>query len=167
MATNQYDFFLNASASVIQYETIELSHPNFSQVFYFVRNAVEGITATLEDATVVDFEYLPMKISEAATTDDLDYKIRFELGDVGEIAPQELDRVLTANGFLTKPTAKYRTFRSDNLTAPMLGPKVLQITEFTFTKEGCGFEAAVPRFNINRTGRFYTIADFPMLRGLL
>lgn len=167
MTEDYINFFLNAKAELIQFECFEISHPNFSQVFRFVRNHTSGITATLETAAVVTFNYLPVKISQNEMKDDLDYGLRLEFGDLGEILPTQIDRVAAANGFKTKPKLIYRTYRSDDLENVMFGPIDLEIKEFTFNKSGAVFEAKAPSLNLHRTGEIYTINRFPMLRGFL
>lgn len=167
MSDKFVDFFLNSKSSVVQFETIELSHPNFSQTYRIVRNHAKGLIATLEDGSPASFEYYPLKIDRNSNEDDLDDGIKIELGDLGELIPTELDLIASANGFITKPVLKYRTFRSDDLSAPMFGPIQLEIVEFSFNKTGVKFEARSPRLNIHSTGELYTIERFPMLKGFL
>lgn len=161
------EFFLNAPSELIQFECLEISHPSFSQVFRFVRNKTDGLTATIETAAVVNFVYCPVKISQTHLKDDLDYGIKLEFGDLGEILPDEIDRVAAANNFVVKPKLKYRTYRSDDLANVMFGPLFLEITTFSFNKTGATFEAKAPSLNLNRTGEIYTIDRFPMLRAFL
>lgn len=161
------EFFLNGATAVIQYELIEIYHPSFTQTYRRVRNAVSGVTVTLETAAVETFTYYPMNITPLGTRDDLDQGFRIDLGDIGEILPTELDAVDTANTFGTKPTVTYRTYRSDDLTAPLFGPINLEVTSFSFNREGASFEAKAPQLNVNKTGEIYKQERFPMLRGFL
>lgn len=160
-------FFLNSAGSVVQLETIEISHPNFTKTYRIVRNAIAGLQATLEDTTVVNFDYYPLRLTPTKSDDDLDQVIKVDLGDVGQVIPLELDAVNAAGGMLTKPTFKYRTFRSDDLSAPLFGPLVQVITNLGFNAEGATFDAEAPKLNINSTGEIYTIDRFPMLKGFL
>lgn len=161
------EFFLNSSSNTVQLETFELSHPDFSKVYYVVRNAVNGITATLETSVQVEFEYYPLRIESAGVKDDLDQGIKISFGDLGEVLPLELNLIENAESFNVKPVLIYRTYRSDDLAAPLFGPIVLEIEKFTFTKEGATFEAKAPSLNISKTGEVYNINRFPMLRGFL
>ena len=162
------DFFFDSQASIAELELIELSHPNFSQTYYVVRNAIKGVTVTLETGTVQLFEYYPLAIEASTVREDLDYIIKMKFGDLGEVIPKELDLLAgAANGFQTKPLLLYRTYRSDELTVPMYGPLRLEVAEFNFVKDGAEFEAKAPLLNINRTGEVYTLDRFPMLRGFL
>lgn len=160
------EFFLKSSSSIRELETIQISHPSFSKVYSCVRNARLGLAATIENGSLVTFDYYPMAIKFNGAQDDLDYGITITFGDLGEVIPAELDNVTTANTFGIKPMITYRTFRSDVLTAPMFVAK-LQVTTFSFTKEGCSFDAAAPSLNLVSTGEVYAIDRFPMLRGLL
>ncbi len=167
MTTDYNSYFLNSNSSVVRLETLEISHSDFTQTYYVVRNAVNGVTVTLENSLQATFEYYPLKIKPVGAADDLDQKLRIDLGDLGEILPAELDAVSSALGFTEKPIVKYREYRSDDLSAPMLGPWVLEVKEFSFNREGSSFEAQAPSLNINRTGELYQIARFPMLRGFI
>jgi hypothetical protein len=161
------EFFLNSGSNVVELELVEISHPNFTKTYYIVRNAMNGVTVTHEDATVHDYQYYPLKITPVGAGNDLDQVLQVQLGDLGEILPQELDAVSAAGTFGTKPTLIYRTYRSDDLTAPLYGPITLEISNLTFKKEGAAFEAHAPRLNSTATGEVYSTSRFPMLRGFV
>lgn len=165
--TTYSEFFLNSKSSVVQLELLEISHPNFTKTYRIVRNAVEGVTVTLEDASIQTFDYYPLRITGTETRENLDFSLQIDLGDLGEVLPPELDAVSSASGFETKPIVKYRTYRSDDLTAPLFGPLVLEVKSFSFNREGSTFEAKAPSLNVNKTGELYKIDRFPMLRGFL
>jgi hypothetical protein len=165
---SQYSkFFLNSRSNVIELETLEISHPSFSKTYFIVRNSIAGLTATLEDGRVITFDYYPVRITPMAASDDLDQAIKIEFGDLGQILPTELDRINVAGTFGTKPVVKYRTFRSDDLSQPMNGPVLFEISDMPFSKDGVAFEAGAPKVNYNTTGEVYTNDRFPMLRGFL
>lgn len=169
MPTDEYvEFFLKSSANLVQLETIELSHPNFSKTYYVVRNNTKGMLAYLEDEiTEVYFEYYPIELRPQATRDDLDYGVEIEFGDLGEILPNEFDAIAASNGFDTKPTFKYRSYRSDDLAKPMFGPIELEIKDFEFNKGGVRFNAIARQANSHKTGIIYRVDDFPMMRNFL
>ena len=167
MADPYVEFFLNSKSSIVQFETIEISHTNFSQIFRIVRNNADGLTANLETGEEVVFDYYPMQITENETKDDLDYTLSIDFGDLGEVLPTELDLVASSDGFFTKPELLYRTFRSDDLTAPMFGPIDLDIMSFAFNETSVTIEAAAPRINLHKTGEKYTIDRFPGLRAFV
>jgi hypothetical protein len=161
------EYFLNASSTIIQYETLELSHPNFTQTFYIVRNNTNGLTARLEDNTQVTFTYYPMNVKPSSDKSDLDQKLQIEFGDLGEILPTQLDAIIGAGGMSTRPICKYRTYRSDQLNTVMFGPVILEISAIAFNRTGVVFEAAAPALNIGKTGEIYSIDRFPALRNFL
>lgn len=161
------EFFLKSSGSIVQLECLAISHPNFTKTYYVVRNAANGISATYENGVTYAHDYYPMKIETLGARGDLDQGFNISFGDLGDIIPKELDAVFSADGFLEKPLLYYRTFRSDDLSKPLFGPLKLQITTFSFTREGAAFEAKAPALNINKTGKYYRPSKFPMLRGFL
>lgn len=161
------EYFLNSRADVVQLDLIEISHPSFSQTYRIVRNATAGITVTLETAAVVAFQYVPMKVTRNSAEGDLDFSIKIDLGDLGEIIPTETDAIALDDAFTTKPTVKYRTYRSDDLTAPLDGPIELVVDEFAFNWSGCSFTARAPSLNLIATGETYDSERFPMMRGFL
>tara|TARA_Y100001973_G_C5206110_1_gene341642 strand:+ start:947 stop:1447 length:501 start_codon:yes stop_codon:yes gene_type:complete len=161
------EFFLASKSSIVQLELLEISHSSFTKTYRIVRNAVDGVTVTLEDASSQTFDYYPLRIVGVGTRDNLDFGIKIDLGDLGEVLPEELDAVSSDDGFSEKPVVKYRTYRSDDLTAPLFGPVVLEVRSFSFNREGSTFEAKAPSLNVNKTGELYKIDRFPMLRGFL
>ena len=161
------EFFLNSLASVVQLELLEISHPNFTQTYRVVRNAVDGVTVTLEDASTHAFDYYPLRITANETLDNVDFSVQVDLGDLGQVLPSEVDSVSSAGGLDVKPTVKYRLYRSDDLTSPMVGPYLLQVDSFNFNKNGSSFTAKAPSLNVVKTGELYKIDRFPMLKGFL
>lgn len=162
------EYFLNSNATVVQLETLEISHPSFSKVYRIVRNAMNGITAKLEDGvTMATFEYYPLQLKQTGSSDDLDQKLQIDLGDLGETIPTEIDNCFAAATMLTKPTVLYRVYRSDDLTQPLDGPFRYELTTLGQKIEGASFAAEAPRLNNSRTGDVYTLTRFPMLTGFL
>lgn len=161
------EFFLNSKSSVVQLETLEITHPDFTKDYRVVRNATAGLTVTLENAEVVEFDYYPLRVVGTGTRDNLDFGLKIDLGDLGEVLPTELDAVSDAGGFAVKPTIIYRSYRSDDLLKPLFGPLVLQVSTFSFNRYGSSFEARAPSLNVNKTGEVYSLESFPMLRAFL
>lgn len=162
------EFFLSSPPTVSQLDLLEISHPDFTQIYYLVRNSpfCLPIEVTHEDASVHTYEYVPMRVKPLGTQMDLDQELEVTLGDLGEILPAELDAVAAGNGFQTKPTVIYRTYRSDDLSAPLFGPVNLRVDGISFSREGASFRARAAAFNVTRTGQTYRIEDIPMLEGL-
>lgn len=165
--TDYAAYFLSSSSSVVYLETLEIAHPNFSRTYWIVRNAIGGIVAHLEGGAAQAFEYYPLRIKPIGSSDDLEQTLEVDLGDLGEIVPKELDAIEAAGKMNVKPIVRYRAYRSDDLTQPLVGPLVLEIADVSFNHEGSSFQAKAPSLNVNRTGELYRIIRFPMLRGLL
>jgi hypothetical protein len=160
-------YFLDSNRDVVRLELIEFSHPSFTQVYRKVRNARDGVEVTLEDASVEWFDYYPMAITELGDQATLDTGVRIDFGDLGEVLPKELDAVYAADAMATKPKVVYRAYRNDDLTSPIVGPLVLEATNFSFKREGASFEASAPYVNNTKTGESYNLTRFDMLRGFL
>lgn len=164
------DFFFNTTRAVSMIEGLEISHPSFSRSRFIVRNPNPWMRVQAlghGGGVVQDYEYLPLRLRPMESRGDLDYGIGVDLGDLGEIIPDELRRVKEAGTQHIKPTAIYRAWRSDKLNAPTMGPIKLQVDQVTRTREGATFDAIAPYLNLTRTGETYTLERFPMLRGFL
>jgi hypothetical protein len=162
------EYYLDSRSTIVQLDLVEVSHPDFSQPYRIVRNARKGVTVDLSpDELAVPFVFYPAKVESLGVRDDLDAAIRVDIGDLGELIPGEIDAVTEAGGFMTKPTVRYWTFRSDQLTAPIYGPLHLEIPSISFSEEGASFEAKAPSLNSSKTGERYTLDTFVMLRGFL
>lgn len=166
MSTDLTDYFFNTTPDVVEIETLEISHPHFTvPQFRVVRNAAEtGITVT-HDGGPKFYSYVPMEIKPLASQTDLDQDVEITLGDLGEILGPQLENIENNNGFLTKPVCTYRTFRSDDTSAPMLSVR-LRIDGLTLNRTGAAFKAKAASYNITRTGEIYSIDRIPMLEGL-
>ena len=161
-------FYLNSSGSVVRIECFEFSHPSFTKVYRVVRNVTAGITLTHEDGLPYNYDYYPLKIDRSNTTDDLDEGLSIGMGQLGDELPLEFDLVNNGAYSDTVPVLKYRVYRSDDLTAPMFGPSILEVRGCSFDDAGqASFEATAPRLNTTTTGEIYTLDRFPMLRGFL
>lgn len=162
------EFFLNRAGSVIMLECLEFSHPSFSKTYYAVRNAPDGVTVTHEDGSSHLYEYVPLKIDRGNTTDDLDQKINIMLADLGRILPPEVDAVLSGPDAHIAPKLKYRAYRHDDLSQPLISLQVLDVTGLSRDTDGLtSFEAKAPELNNSRTGNIYSLDRFPLLRGVL
>lgn len=167
MPSAALSYFLDSDRDVVKFELIEISHPSFTQVYRRVRNARDGVTVILEDDTEAEFTYYPMGITELGDQATLDTGVRIDFGDLGEVLPRELDAVYVDDTMDVKPTVIYRAYRSDDLTAPLIGPLLLEVTNFSFRREGASFEANAPYVNNNKTGESYNLTRFHPLRGYL
>lgn len=161
------DFFLNAAPDVIQLELFEVTHPDFSQTYRYVRNQRGGVTVTLPVDGETFFDYRPVRITRSRETANLMQALTIDLGDPGEIFAAEIDALLAAGSMGTKPKLRYWVYRSDDLDNALLGPLSYEVINAS-TKEGyVTAEAQAPELNASRTGELFTFARFPMLRGLI
>lgn len=161
------EFYLATASAVVTLELVEISHPNFSKIYYITRNSTRGVQVTLETAVSQFFDFFPLDIKPLGFKDDLDQGFSISIGDTGDLLPDEIDRVFAANSFLIYPKFVYRAYRSDDLTVPLYGPINLEIAKVTMSEEGATFDAKAPALNEGRTGELYRLDRFPMLRGLL
>lgn len=161
------EFFLSSAPNIVQLELLEISHPDFSQIYRFVRNSTLDVEVTHEGpAGPFTYTYQPLGIKRLGSSGDLDQEIEVTLGDLGTLLPQELDLVSLNNGFEIKPVVVYRSYRSDDLAQPLFGPATLEVDGITFNREGSVFRGRAASFNLARTGITYRVARFPMLEPL-
>jgi len=161
-----FDFYLASRADDVKLELFEITHPDMTQPYRFCPQALDGVTVDLSPSELgVHFQYYPAEVSGEAARDDLDAEITIQLGDLGEIMPQEIDAIEEANGMLVRPSVRYWVFRSDDLTTPIYGPIALEVPVILLDEQGSALTARAPRLNANRTGELYTLSRFPMLRG--
>lgn len=162
------EYFLKRQGCQTPLECIEFAHPAFSKTYYIVRNNTFGITATHEDSTTHDYQYLPIKIDVGNTTDDLDQTLTITLADMGVELPKELDAVRLSEFADIKPTVKYRAYRHDDLSQPLVTLQLLDVNSLTRDATGLAtFQAKAPELNNVKTGEIYSFDLFPMLRGFL
>jgi len=161
------EFFLRSKSDVVLLELVEISHPAFSKTYRVVRNAYDGCTVKHIDGEYYYYEYFPLHIDDGGFSDDLDRVLKIAIGDLGTVVPGELDLVRNSDQFNIKPTVIYSVYGSDNLGVPLINPVVLEADNFTFTKDGCQFEARTPMINSSKTGEFFTLDRFPMQRGFM
>ena len=155
-----YSFFLNANGGVVALECIEISHPSFPKVYRYVKNDTEGVTAS-----GVHFDYQPMSIKRNNVTNDLDQTLSLTLADVDDELMNDVKKIHSSAFSKQKPECSFKIYRDDDLSEPMVTMSSLEIP--VVSKDTAGlvtFEAQAPRLNSVRTGRLYTIEDFPLLR---
>lgn len=158
-----YGFYLDRPVGVVGYDTFEIKHSSFSQTYRIVRNAADGLTATTIDGEVF-FSYYPLAFNKPKSDQTLDQNIELTFGDLGEILPNEIDRVINDSSFSEEPELIYRFYRSDSLGAPVseLG---LRVKSISFNHEGAVLQASAKTIKATRTGEYYTVGRFSMLTG--
>ena len=144
-------------------ETIEISHSLFSKVYYLTREPA-GITATLENASIVEFIGTNIDIKLNSTKSDLDQNFSFSMPDLSNTLDDELDRIPLSDS--EQITVKYRIYISSDLSGPAQGPINLEALSVSQEKGVFTIAAGAPQLNWNKTGIIYDYDTFPMLRAL-
>ncbi len=160
------EYFLQSAVNIVLFETIEVTHPDFSQDYLIVRNNCNGLTATDENDVEKDFIYYPVSIGRGETRENLEQTITLTIGDLGELLPNELRAVRAADGFSTKPIMTYRTWQSDDLSEPLHVIR-LNVHDIKRNKKGATLICKAPSLNVNGIGRRYDFVRFFGLRGFL
>lgn len=164
---NEYaKFFLNRKVDIYQLECIELSHPSFLNIYRVVRNDDRGVYVQhKEGGGQVFYEYLPMSIQRSGMLGDLDQTLTVSVSGLGDILPDELERVLEGQFADVKPTVNYRLYSSDNLNSPIHYLLGLQLAGVSMNNKAVTFKAESPRLNISKTGDIFSLDRFSGLKG--
>lgn len=164
---NEYaKFFLNRKVDIYQLECIELSHPSFLNTYRVVRNDDRGVYVQhKEGAGKVFYEYLPMSIQRSGMLGDLDQTLTVSVSGLGDILPDEFERVLEGQYADVKPTVNYRLYSSDNLNAPIHYLLGLQLAGVSMNNKAVTFKAESARLNISKTGDIFSLDRFSGLKG--
>lgn len=165
----EMDYWLRGRHDEYRLECIEIKHPSFSRDYRFVRNNEDGVRVKHANKNGVDtwydYEYLPLSITAAKSSDDLQQGFTIAIGDVGEIMPQEIRRLRNGSYRNVKPIVNYRVYLSSNLASPMRSALGLEVTDNQTQKRGAVFICKARELNKNSTGAVLTIDLFPSQRG--
>lgn len=161
------DYFLNASSDVIQLELFEVTHPDFSQAYRYVRNQRGGVEVILPVDGLTTFDYRPVRITRSRESANLVQSLKIDVGDPGVVFAKEIDRLIAAGSMGVKPRLRYWVYRSDDLAQPILGPLNYEVVGANAKDGQVTIEAQAPEKNATGTGELYTFVRFPMLRGLI
>lgn len=157
-------FFLNAKGGLLRIDCIEISHPSFSKVFRFVRNLRDGILVKHEDGLEYQYTYEVFELNRSNVTADLDQTVQITFADYKD----ELKREVESADYTQPATFKYRAYRDDDLTMPMIVLETLHVMSVNNDSFGVvTFDAAAEGLNNVKTGITYTVERFPTLRELL
>lgn len=157
-------FHLDATPSAAMLELIEISHPLWPKPLRYVTNHADGVTVKHEDGLVYHYEFMPVQINKGANSDDLDQTLSITVGDLGQVVPQLLKIIRDANNF-ERPTVVYRAYASNNLNTPLQVVKGYEVEDRTTDHQATTFNAATKRANSTGSGLFYTVDEFPSLKG--
>ena len=161
-------FVANEPESAIEYRTIELYHPDFSETYRFVKSFTNQ-TFTLESDAPrnpsEDIEFLAagMRITEPAERDDGEQFLNVAIGNVDGRIKNILDQISGAS-FLTPVEVVYRKYLSTNPDAPANNPLYMSASTFNFSgRTSAEFTAEDANLAVKRSGKIYTTQDFPGL----
>ncbi|MBN6526639.1 DUF1833 family protein [Acinetobacter pittii] len=164
---NEYaKFFLNRKVDVYQLECIELSHPSFLNTYRVVRNDDRGVYVKHKEGSgQFYYEYLPLTIQRSGMLGDLDQTLTVSVSGLGDILPDEFERVLEGQYADVKPTVNYRLYSSDNLNTPIHYLLGLQLAGVSMNNKAVTFKAESPRLNTSKTGDIFSLDRFSGLKG--
>ncbi|MFV5641983.1 DUF1833 family protein [Acinetobacter pittii] len=164
---NEYaKFFLNRKVDIYQLECIELSHPSFLNTYRVVRNDDRGVYVQHKEGSgQFYYEYLPLTIQRSGMLGDLDQTLTVSVSGLGDILPDEFERVLEGQYADVKPTVNYRLYSSDNLNTPIHYLLGLQLAGVSMNNKAVTFKAESPRLNTSKTGDTFSLDRFSGLKG--
>lgn len=161
-------FYLGGLREQALLEFFEIKHSALSQVWRITKNYPDGVTIRHEDGRSYNYEYWPAAVSFDGRKVDLDSGLRLDLGDLGELMPKEIDRIIRADSLGEKPLLLYRIYSGDNLDEPLSGPITYEIHSVSRNAEGSSLEAKAPLINTSGTGLIYQLdGPFEPLRDYL
>ncbi|MBO1529658.1 DUF1833 family protein [Psychrobacter sp. F1192] len=166
------DLHLDSSPSIALLETLEVSHSLWSEPIRIVTNHADGVDAMLETGEVVSFEFAPLIINKGMTSDDLDQNLNITLGDLGEIVPPLIKQIRdAASDEFPQVTYRAYAFNTASMTFAKDKPidiiKGLNIEQMSRDHQATTFDAKTSDKNTVKTGRPYSLDEYPDLKGLL
>jgi len=163
-------FLASAPEAVIEWRTIELYHPDFSQVWRFVADTIPQ-DLTLEAGApnnageTVAFESLAMRISDPKERSNESGGVAVNVSDLGEYATAILNEITVENVFVPVRMI-YRKFISSDTSSPVYVRR-LTIGGVSFNGDNSfSFEGDDTDFANKTGGQLYTLDRFPSLRSL-
>ncbi|EOQ68830.1 DUF1833 family protein [Acinetobacter pittii] len=164
---NEYaKFFLNRKVDIYQLECIELSHPSFLNTYRVVRNNDQGVYVQHKEGSgQVFYEYLPMSIQRSGMLGDLDQTLTVSISGLGDVLPDEFERVIEGQYSDVKPTVNYRLYSSDSLNTPIHYLLGLKLSGISMNHKAVTFKAESPRLNTAKTGDIFALDRFSGLKG--
>lgn len=154
-------YYASAPAGVFVFQTLELSHPQFTTT-HFITNNPEKVTATDEGGTARAYISLPFGIRMPTKNASGRQELQIEIDNVDQQILMELERA--AADFDTPISVTFREYTSDSLAAPASNPITLVATDIEAT-EASVVMTATRADVLNRVfpSLFYTLDRFPGL----
>ncbi|MFX6194044.1 hypothetical protein ABTF37_19535, partial [Acinetobacter baumannii] len=110
-----------------------------------------------EGSGQVYYEFLPASIQRSGMLGDLDQTLTVSISGLGDILPDEFERVIEGQFPDVKPTVNYRLYSSDNLNTPMHYLLGLQLAGVSMNHKAVTFKAESPRLNTAKTGDIFAL----------
>ncbi|MGF2881808.1 DUF1833 family protein [Acinetobacter johnsonii] len=152
-------FFLNNHGGAVVLECLEITHPSFNEPARFVKNDTDG--AIVEGQS---YEYQPMSIKRNNVSNDLEQQLSITLADMEDHFFKQVINTMDSN---TRPSVVFKLFSDQDLVTPLMTMQKLEIASLSKDSAGLAtFDAQAPELNSVKTGRIYTLEDFPLLRGI-
>ena len=145
-----YDFYLKGNPNDVLLQLVEVTHPAFSKVYRYVKNAVDGVTVKHENGIDYWYEYSPLSIKKSKSSDDLDQSLDIGVGDLGLEFPLEIDRLRASTYSQQKPSLHYREYLMSDLTKPMLSILNLEVTDYQPKRNGALFTCRAKQYKPNK-----------------
>ncbi|MEJ6283215.1 hypothetical protein, partial [Acinetobacter baumannii] len=124
-------------------ECIELSHPSFMNIYRIVRNDDRGVYVQHKEGSgQVYYEFLPASIQRSGMLGDLDQTLTVSISGLGDILPDEFERVIEGQFPDVKPTVN-------------------------MNHKAVTFKAESPRLNTAKTGDIFALDRFTGLKGAI
>ena len=152
-------FFLNNHGGAVILECLEITHPSFNEPARFIKNDTDGVIAEGQS-----YEYQPMSIKRNNVSNDLEQQLSITLADMEDHFFKQVINTMDSN---TRPSVVFKLFSDQDLEMPLMTMQKLEIASLSKDSAGLAtFDAQAPELNSVKTGRIYTLEDFPLLRGI-
>ena len=152
-------FFLNNHGGAVILECLEITHSTFTEPTRFVKNDTNGVIAEGQS-----YEYQPMSIKRNNVSNDLEQQLSITLADMEDHFFKQVINTMDSN---TRPSVVFKLFSDQDLVTPLMTMQKLEIASLSKDSAGLAtFDAQAPELNSVKTGRIYTLEDFPLLRGI-
>ncbi|OOW08596.1 DUF1833 family protein [Acinetobacter sp. MF4640] len=152
-------FFLNNHGGAVVLECLEITHPSFNEPARFIKNDTDGVIAEGQS-----YEYQPMSIKRNNVSNDLEQQLSITLADMEDHFFKQVINTMDSN---TRPSVVFKLFSDQDLEMPLMTMQKLEIASLSKDSAGLAtFDAQAPELNSVKTGRIYTLEDFPLLRGI-
>ncbi|MCK5614627.1 DUF1833 family protein [Candidatus Pacearchaeota archaeon] len=160
-------FLASAPGDQREFRTIEIFHPDFSEILRFVEDQVDRQLTLNTDAPrnageLVTFTSISMKVTEPKENRDADQVLTVNLGAVGNEVEDQID-LITPDGFLTQIEVIYRKYYSGDIGQPVVTLSLSAGTLSFNNYDSVSFSAEDTDFVNKSSGETYDLNRFPGL----